>query len=147
MDNENIESFALYRLEKAKETLKSVYYNDTASFADEKGIFRITDYDLVAGNYTVNVIYKGNDNFTGSSAKFNFTVSKARTSVTAKANNTTFNQSVIVEYHLANINNTNAVIPNGTVTINITNKENGKKVYYTSSAPFTNENDKYTSFP
>ena len=123
----------------SKETYQSIYYNSTASFTNEKGVFKITDYEFAAGRYSVNVSYSGNDNFTVSSTKFDFIISKARTNVTAKVNNTTFNQTITVDYNLANINKTNAHIPNGKVVITIINRDTGRTVYHNNSVEFINE--------
>ena len=46
------------------------------------------------GNYTVNVIYEGNENFTGSFYRSDFKVSKISSNVTVKVNNITFNSSL-----------------------------------------------------
>ena len=94
-----------------KNTGKSVYYKANVAFVNEKGSLTIDDYEFAAGNYTVKVTYNGNDNFTANSTLFDFTVSKARTNVSATVTNVTYNNSVILPFTVNNINNTNARIP------------------------------------
>ena len=114
-------------------------YTCSSSFAGEKGLLKITDFEFGAGNYVVTVSYDGNANFTGNSTKFDFTVSRARTAVSVNVNNTTFNQNVVVEYAVANVNGTAANIPDSKVSINITDKASGRIVYSNNKALFTNE--------
>ena len=71
-------------------------------------------YNLAAGNYTIIVIYSGNENFTGSNTTAKFTVNKANTKITANATNVTYNSKVTIEY---NVNNTSTIagIPNNEI--------------------------------
>ena len=116
-----------------------VIYSSDASFVNGKGVLNISDYAFAAGNYTVTVTYNGNENFTGNSTKFNFTVSKANTDIWSNANDTIFNQTVVIEYNLSNVNGTGAHIPNGRVSITIIDKETGVIVYSNGRLLFVDE--------
>ena len=75
-------------------------------------------YALAAGNYTVNVKYGGNANFTGNDSNKSFEVKKAKTNVTVTVSDVIYNETVNVAYVLKNIE-TNGVIPDGEVTITV----------------------------
>ena len=69
---------------------------------------------LTAGNYTVEVSYGGNENYTNSSAKINFTVSKADPTMTVDVQNITYGD---VEHIIVNVN------ASGNVTIKVNNTQ------------------------
>ena len=109
-------------------------YNNISSFTNEKGVLRITDFEFTSGNYTVTLIYEGNENFIGNSTESNFTVSKARTGISANVNNTIYNQTVVVKYNLSNVNATDAHIPDSQVIITIINRQTDQSVYSKASS-------------
>ena len=121
-----------------KDTGDTVYTRYSIPFNNQKGVISIDSYVFEVGNYTATITYDGEGNFIGNSSKFDFEVYKAHTSVFVNVDNVTFNQTVVVDYSLTNLD-TSAVIPDGIVTFNIISKQSGAVVYQNDSVPFTNQ--------
>ena len=105
----------------------NIAYNEIKTLAELKNGFNINE--LYSGNFTMNIIYEGNENFTGNKTTVNFIISKIQTKITANATNTTYSNPTTIEYKIDSKNNMS--IP---LTENIT-----YRIYKNDSTPVTNE--------
>ena len=99
--------------------------------------------DLNQGSYDFTFIID-DVNYESSHSEFKYTLShfkvtvkKASSNVTVSIKDSVYNDTVIVDYAIDNINNT-AIVPDGSVTVAVYN-EKGEIVYINTTATFRNE--------
>ena len=103
-----------------------IVYNENKTLSELAAGFYLNSLD--AGEFTLNITYNGNNNFTEGKSGIKFTISKTSTNITATARSTTYNNNVTVEFNLSARNN-----------VNIPSNENISYTVYKNNAVIINE--------
>lgn len=91
--------------------------NYAVTLVNGKGSTVINGLD--AGKYTANVVFKGNNNYIGSSTQYNFVVEKADSNIKLDVNSVNYGNRIVANITLTTSNNAPIT---GTVKITINNK-------------------------